>query len=85
MTLQNNILSPVPIAIFHRRLQIGSMVTVKVGENPILVLQAAMMLYRGFLNGREGACGRLCPEGAGGEIGEGGSRGSSRSRYHGDR
>ena len=85
MALENNVLSPVPIAIFHRRLNISTMMTVKVGEDPILVLQPAMMLYRVLLNGREGASGRLCPERAGGKIGEGGSGGRSRSRYHGDR
>lgn len=87
MTLQNDILGPIPIAIFHRRLDISSMVTVEVGEYPILVLQTAMIVYRAMvlLNGREGAGGGgLGPEGAGGEIGEGGSGGSGRSRYHGD-
>lgn len=68
MTLQNNILSPVPIAIFHRGFDVSPMVTVQIGEYPILVLQAAMVVNRAMvlLNGREGAGGRgLGPERAG--------------------
>lgn len=85
MTLQNNILGPIPIPILHRRLQIRSMVTVKVCEYPILVLQTAMTMYRGsvLLDGRERTdSGALGSDGAGGEVGEGGRR-SRRSRYHG--
>lgn len=86
MALQNNILGPVPIAIFHRRLQIRPMVPVEVCEYPILVLQTAMTMYRGsvLLDGREGTQSvPLGSDGAGGKIGEGGRRrGSRRSRYH---
>lgn len=86
MALQNNILSPVPIAIFHRRLQIRPMVPVEVCEYPILVLQTAMTMYRGsvLLDGREGTESvPLGSDGAGGKIGDGGRRrGSRRSRYH---
>jgi hypothetical protein len=62
------------------------MVAVQVREYPILVLQPAVMMYRGLVlvDGREGAGGRaLSPEGAGREIGDGGRWGSGRSRYHG--
>ena len=86
MALQNNILSPVPITIFHRRLQIRPMVPVEVCEYPILVLQTAMTMYRGsvLLDGREGTQSvPLGSDGAGGKIGDGGRRrGSRRSRYH---
>lgn len=86
MTLQNDILRPVPVTILHRRLQISSMVSVEVGEDPILVLQTAIVLDRGgvVLDGREGTGGRgLGSEGAGGEGGDG-RGGSRRSRYHGE-
>lgn len=61
--------------------------SVKVCENPVLVLQTAIMPYWGsvVLDGREGAGSlALGSEGAGGKVGEGGRRGSRRSRYHCD-
>ena len=86
MTLQHDILGPVPVTVLHCRLQIRTMVSVEVGENAVLVLESAMVPHgRSLLHGREGAGGRpLGAEGAGGELGEGGSRGSRRSRYHDD-
>jgi hypothetical protein len=87
ITLQNHILSLVPITVLHRGLQISAMVSVEVCEDPVLILQTAMVPYGGsvVLNGREGAGSRaLNSEGAGGKVGEGRSRGSRRSRYHGE-
>jgi hypothetical protein len=62
------------------------MVSVKVGEDPILVLKSAIVLHGRRLRHRcEGAGGRpLGAEGAGREVGEGGGGGSRRSGYHDD-
>ena len=81
MPLQHNILRPMPITILHRRLQIRPMVTIEVGEDAVLVLQTAMVPDGGsvVLNGREGAGGRALDAE---RPGEGGGRGSRRSRYH---
>lgn len=87
MALQDNILGAVPVAILHCRLQIRAMVSVKVGENAVLVLQTSVMPNRVgvILDGRE-RTGSLAldSDGTGGEGGKGGSRGSGRSRYHVD-
>lgn len=60
MTLKNHFLGLVPIAILHRRLEIGTMVTVQIRENAVLILQSAVCLLRGssILNGgeRSGCC-----------------------------
>lgn len=84
MALQDHILCPVPVTILHCRLEICAMVSVKVGEDAVLVLESAIVLDgRSLLHGREGAGGRsLGAEGAGREVGEGGSGGSRRSGYH---
>lgn len=68
MTLENHLLRLVPIAILHRRLEIGTMVTIQIRENTVLVLQSAICLLRGssILNGGEGAgCRSSGQEGSG--------------------
>lgn len=87
MALQHNVLGTVPVTILHCRLQIRAMVSVKIRENAVLILQTAIAANGGgvFLDSREGAGSRaLDPERPGGKVGEGGRRGSRRSRYHGD-
>jgi hypothetical protein len=56
VTLENHLLRLVPIAILHRRLEVGTMVTIQVRENTVLVLQSAVCLLRGssILNSGEG-------------------------------
>lgn len=85
VALEHDILRPVPITtVLHRRLQIGAVVTVKVGEDAVLVSEPAIVLDgRSLLHGRERAGGRpLGAEGAAREGGEGGGGGSRRSGYH---
>lgn len=87
VTLENNVLGAVPITELHCRLEVGSMVTVKVGEDAILVLQAAIVSYGGsvVLDSRERTGSRgLGSEGAGGKVGDRRRRGSRRSGYHGE-
>ena len=57
MPLEHNFLRLIPVAIFHRALQICSMVAVEVLEYPILILQAAIasLLRLTFLNSGVGA------------------------------
>ena len=57
MALEQDFLRLIPIAIFHRTLQICSMVAVEVLEYPILIFQAAIasLLRLAFLNGGVGA------------------------------
>jgi hypothetical protein len=51
MTLQYDFLCFVPIAIFHRTLQIRPMVSVQVLKYPILVPETSIdLLWRTFLN-----------------------------------
>jgi hypothetical protein len=85
VALQHHVLRPVPItAILHSRLEVSTVVVVKVGEDSVLVLEPAMVSHgRSLLHGCEGAGGRsLGADGAGGEVGEGGGGRSRRSRYH---
>ena len=81
MSLENDLLGLVPISIFLRTLEICTMVTVEVGEYPVLISQASVLLlwwhilYRG-----ETACLLGCCSNSGG----GGGRGKQSMRRRGE-
>jgi hypothetical protein len=54
VTLVDNLLGLVPVAVLHSTLEIGSMVSVKVLENTVLVLETTLVLDWGsVLDGSE--------------------------------
>jgi hypothetical protein len=42
MALEENVLGLVPVTIFHRTLEVRSMMSIQVGEDPVLVLQTSI-------------------------------------------
>lgn len=81
MTLQDNLLGLVPVAVLHGTLEVGAVVAVEVLENAVLVLEAAMAVDGRVLDGSEApallaAGGRGC----GGEASRGGCGGQDAVR-----
>jgi hypothetical protein len=51
MALEDNFFGLVPVAIFHSTLEVGSMVTIQIGEDAVLILQASIDSLWGILYG----------------------------------
>lgn len=93
VTLEDHLLRLVPITILHGRLEIGTMMTIQIRKNAVLVLQSAICLLRSrsILNGSEGSgCRRQAGSGSRrgqgggpvGDVGESRGRGDRCSRHH---
>lgn len=66
VTLVDDLLGLVPVTVLHGALKVGSMVSVKVLENAVLVLETTLVLdWRGVLDGSETTNGRGQSRGSG--------------------
>lgn len=67
MALEDDLLGLVPVAILHGALEVGTVVSVEVGENAVLVFQTARAVDGGcVLHGGHGAGGIGAARGRGG-------------------